>query len=171
MCGVRVFGMTKIWRLLLQTVGALNLAQSAVGCYALATTAVSVYRHPHIDSAAPYFYPAFWVMSNIDATFLLVFIFVSIMLLRLHPWAAIAHTCAILALITYVFASGFLWLLPDGVGRSIAGASGVGSAGIGVLLFFPVPYLYPLISVVCVNVARFRLKRATTYAAPTVRHG
>lgn len=159
----------KMWRLLLQTVGALNLALSVMGCYALAITAAAVSRHPHTDPSEPYFYTSFWIMSAIDAAFLIVFVFVSIMLLRLHRWAAIAHTCVVLALIVYAFAPGLLWLLPHGVGESIAGASGVGNMGVGTLLFFPVPFLYPLISVVCVNIARLRLKRTTAYPTPIIR--
>lgn len=158
--------MMKMWRLLLQTVGALNLALSVVGCYTLAITAVTLSRAPHTRPREPYFYAAFWTMSGIDAAFLLIFVCVSMMLLRLHPWAATAHTCTILALIVYAFVPGLLWLLPHGVGESIAGASGVGNMGIAVLLFFPVPYLYPLISVVCVNIARLRLKRATASPPP-----
>lgn len=159
-----------MWRLLLQTVGALNLVLSAVGCYALAISVLAVSRHPHSYPTAPYFYAAFWTMSSIDAAFLLAFVVVSIMLLRLHRWAAISYTCMVLALILYAVVLGLLWLLPYGVGESIARASGVGSMGIAVLLFVPVPFLYPLISVVCVNIARLRLKRANTFAPPAVRH-
>ena len=159
-----------IWRLLLQIVGAVNLALSAVGFYALTTTALAISRHPHTNPQEPFFYAAFWTMSGIDAGFLLLFVSVSIILLRARPWAAITYTCTVVALFVYAFTPGLLWLLPDGVGSSIAGASGVGNMGVGVLLFFPVPYLYPVLSVLCVNFARLRLKRAETYASSDIRH-
>ena len=133
-----------MWRLLLQTVGALNLALSVVGSYALAITAVTVSRHSHTDPTEPYFYAAFWTMNSINAAFLLAIVFVSVMLLRLHPWAAIAHTGMVLGLIVYALTPGLLWLLPHGVGESIAGATGVGNAGIAILLFYPARLLYPL---------------------------
>lgn len=165
-----LFGIVKMWRFLLQTVGALNLALSVAGCYALAFSALTLSGQLHSYPTAPYFYAAFWTMSSINAAFLLAFVVVSIMLLRLHPWAAISYTCMVLALILYAFVPGMLWLLPYGVGESIARASGIADLGIGVLLFVPVPFLFPLISVVCVNIARLRLKRATTCAPPAIRH-
>ena len=160
----------KIWRLLLQTVGALNLVFSAVGFYALTATALVISRHPYTNPKEPFFYAAYWTMSGIDVALLLAVVYVSIMLIRLHPRAAVTYTCMVAALFVYAFALGLLWLLPHGVGSSVAGASGVGSMGVGVLLFFPVPYLYPLLSVLCVNIAQLRLKRAAAYAPSDIRH-
>jgi hypothetical protein len=167
---LRLLTEMKIWRLLLQTVGALNLVLSAVGFYALTTTALAISRHPHTNPKEPFFYAAYWTMSGIDAALLLAVVYVSIMLIKLHPRAAVTHTCIVAALFVYAFTPGLLWLLPHGVGTSIAGASGVGNMGVGVLLFIPVPYLYLLLSVLCVNIAQLRLKRAASYAPSDIRH-
>lgn len=58
------------------------------------------------------------------------------------------------------FAPGSLWLIPHGIGSSIAAASGISNTGIAVIVFFPIPFLYVVVSSVCVNIARYRLKSA-----------
>jgi hypothetical protein len=150
----------KIWRLLLQGIGVITLALAVWGCYYWATTALSEYQHPFLDSKAPFFRAAFWTLTTIDATFLAAIFFAAIKLLKSRPNAALIYTCIVAALIVYAFVSGALWLLPNGVGASIAAASGIGSAGTGPLVFFPLPFVYPLISIVLVNLARYRLRRS-----------
>ena len=148
----------KLWRLLFQSVGVITLALTFWGCYYWTATTWRQFRHPLVDSKAPYFREAFWTLSAIDAALLVIMGFACIQVLRLRPKAAVIYTCSVLALITYAFGIGFLWLLPNGVGVSIGAASGVGSIGTAVLLFYPVPFVYPLLSVVLVNVAWHRLK-------------
>ena len=109
-------------------------------------------------------------MTGINVSFLVSFIIVSVMLLKLRPKAPVVHTCLFLALILYVWTIGILWLLPGGVGGSIAGASGVADMGVAPLAVFPVPFLYALISILCVNIARHRLKKASADVAPAIRH-
>jgi hypothetical protein len=154
----------KMWRLLLHGVGIVTLALAVWGCYYWATTALSELRHPFSDSKAPFFRAAFWTMSAIDATFLAAIVLASIKLLQSRPNAALIYTCIFLALIAYAFVPGFLWLLPNGIGTSIAAASGVGSTGTGPLIFFPLPFVYPLVSIVLVNLARYRLKSVDSNA-------
>jgi hypothetical protein len=168
----------RAWRLLLQTIGVLNLALSVWGCYFLADAVLREFRHPHADPRWPFFGEAFWTQCGINVLFLVAFVFVSVMLLKLRPRAAIAHTCIFFALFLYVAVPGVLWLLPGGVGRSIAAASGVGNMGIGPLLFFPMflvnfpmPFVYPLISILCVNVAWYRLKAVGADVTSAYRHG
>jgi len=100
---------------------------------------------------------SFWTQSAISAFLLAVFIIASIMLLTLRRGAPIAHACFFVLLTAYAFLPGAFWLLPYGLGASIAGASGVANLGTGVLLFWPVPYLYPAISTACVVIAGNRL--------------
>jgi hypothetical protein len=160
----------RTWRLLLQIIGALNLALASLGCCAETLAAMSVVRHPRVDPHAPFFPAAFWTMSAIDATLLVAFIIVSLMLLRLRPKAAFAHTCLFVVLVIYAYAPGLFWLLPYGVGYSIASASGLADVGIGVLVLYPVPFLYPLISTGCVNIARYQLKLTGSDPTPAIRH-
>jgi hypothetical protein len=108
-------------------------------------------------------------MTALDAALLAAFIVVGIMLLRLRQRAAIAHTCLVAVAIIYAVSQGFLWVLPRGIGASIAGAGGVADLGIGVLLLYPVPFLYPVISIACVNIAQYRLKKVGAEWASAVR--
>lgn len=167
---VRLIATMKVWRLLLQSIGALNLALSLCGGYFLSFTISRQIQHPHVRPGEPFFRAAFWTMCGINILFLVALIFVSVMLLKLRPRAALVHTCLFLALIFYVWMIGPLWLLPGGVGSSIAGASGVADMGVALLTLFPVPYLYPLLSVVCVNIARYRLKRLSANLNPSIPH-
>ena len=144
----------------MQGVGLITLALSAWGCYYWATTAVSELRHPFSDSKAPFFRAAFWTMSVIDVAFLAAIVFASIKLLQSRPNAALIYTCILLALSVYAFGPGALWTLPNGIGTSIAAASGVGSMGTGPLIFFPFPFIYPLVSIVLVNFAWHRLRHS-----------
>jgi hypothetical protein len=150
----------KIWRLLLQSTGLITLALSIWGCYFWVTTALSEYQHPFADSKAPFFRAAFWIMTILDAAFLAAFVFAAIKLLQLRPKAALIYTFVLFALIVYAIVPGTLWLLPNGIGASIAAASGVGSTGTGPLIFFPFPFVFPLVSVVLVNFASYRLRRS-----------
>ena len=43
--------------------------------------------------------------------------------------------------------------IPNGIGMTIAAASGVGSVGTGPLVFYPFPFVYPLVSIALVNFA------------------
>jgi hypothetical protein len=158
------------WRILLRTIGVLNLVLSVWGFYFWTVAIVSVHRETRADPQAPYFRTAFWTLSTIDAALLLGFIFAAVMLVRLHPRAALIHTCLILTSIACALGPGLLWLLPNGVGTSIAAASGIGGVGLGPLLLCPVPLLYPLISILCVNLAWWKLKRADSDAARDVCH-
>jgi len=155
----------KIWESLLRGIGAVTLAFCAWGCYYWVVAAVRVCRHPLADPEFPFFRTAFWTMSSIDATLLALIAFASLQLLRLRPKAAIIYTCTVLASVVYAFAPGSLWLIPNGIGRSIAAASGIGSMGTGPLMTFPVPFAYPLISVVLVSVGRWKLKSAKSHFA------
>lgn len=150
--------MKMIWKPLLQGIGAVTLAFCVWGCYYWIVVAMREFRQPLGDPEAPFFRAAFWTMSALDAILLLGIAFASFKLLRLKPKAALIYTIMVLASVVWAFAPGLLWTLPNGVGRSIGAASGVGSMGTGPLIMFPIPFVYPLASVALVNVAWRRLK-------------
>jgi hypothetical protein len=77
-------------------------------------------------------------MSVIDVAFLGAIVSASIKLLQSRPNAPLIYTCIFLALIAWSFGPGLLWTLHNGIGISMAAASGVGSMGTGPLIFFPV---------------------------------
>jgi len=148
----------KLWRLLFRSVGVITLSFTVWGWYYWADSALREFRHPLDDSTTPYFRQAFCTLSAIDAALLVMIGFASVQVLRLRPKAAMIYTCSVVALLAYAFVPGFLWPLPNGIGISIAAASGVGSMGTAPLVFYPVLFVYPLASVVLVNFARHRLK-------------
>lgn len=160
-----------IWRVLLRIVGALNVALALFGCYAESIPALNMLRNPpRFNPKEPFFPAAFWTIAAVDVEFLAAFIIVGIMLLRLQRGAESAQTCLAVVALAWVFFPGALWLLPNGVGASIAGASGVADLGLGLLVIYPVPFLYPLVSIACVNIAWYRLKRVSSEATQDARH-
>jgi|SRR5579862_2822054 len=154
----------KTWRVMLQSVGVADLLLTLYGCYIWAAVALDVHRRPS-PGEAPYFRIAFWTLSEISAAFLLAMVVASIMLVRVRPMAAITHTILFVALIASAFSPGSLWLLPNGVGASIAAASGVGTVAVGPLLFTLGPFVYPAISILCVNIAWWKIRGPTTVVA------
>ena len=107
-------------------------------------------------------------MSVINVALLAAIVVASVMLLGLRPRAALAHTCVFLAMFAYMFTVGSLWLSSNGT--IIASATGIGNMGIGPLFAFPVPFVYPAISILCVNLAWRRLRVGGSSVTPAVRH-
>jgi hypothetical protein len=159
----------KIWESLLRGIGGVTLAFCVSGFYYWGLAALRVFRHPFTSPEAPFFRAAFWTMSCIDAILLAAIAFASFQLVRLRPKAAIIYACSVLASVAYAFLPGSLWLIPNGIGRSIAAASGVGSMGTAPLMMFPIPFAYPLISVVLVSVGRWKIKSANADLA-SIQH-
>jgi hypothetical protein len=145
---------------LIQAIGAISLALTLWGYYWLVFVAWRELRHPSVYPQAPLFRVAFFTLNAVDAVFLAGIVFATTGLLKLKQKAPATYTWLILAMIAFELSVGALWLLPDQIGRSIAAASGTGSIGSGPLLLFPVPFVYPVISVILVNLARHKLKLA-----------
>jgi len=157
------------WRLLLQVVGAVSLALGLLGCSFEVTSALDEVRYPRIHPSVPFFMPAFWSMAAVDTVLLATFIIASVMLLALRRRAAVAYTWVIAVLIIYHLTPGLLWLRPHGVGVSVAAATGVANEGTAAILAFPVPFLYALVSIVCVQIARKRLRSVGTDSSSAAR--
>ena len=150
-----------LWQRLSQAIGAISLILSAIGYYlSIDTLAVELRHGARYEPETPFFREAFFTMTAIDAAFLVAVVLASIALIRLKPKAAKVYTVVMLSLVVYELGVGVLWALPAPFGRSIASASGVGSMGSAPLLLWPVPLVYPLVSVVIVNLARHKLRGA-----------
>jgi hypothetical protein len=149
-----------IWRRSIQTIGAISLALTLWGYYWLIFVAWRELRHPVFNPQVPLFRAAFFTMNAVDAVLLAGMVFAATGMLKLKPEAVAIYSWLILAMIACELGVGALWLLPDPIGRSIAAASGTGSIGSGPLLLFPVPFVYPVLSVILVNLARHKLKVA-----------
>ena len=106
-------------------------------------------------SAYPYFLQAFWTMASINVALLALLIFGGIYLLQLRTLGVAVCNGVFVAEILYFIALGSLWGSGTSVSRSVAAATGVGSTGLGPQLICG----YPLIALICLNLARQRLNR------------
>ena len=150
----------------MQGVGAISLLLALCGYCLLIAAIWRVLHQPMFDSQLPLFRAAFFTMSALDALLLTGMVLVAVRLMKLERKAAASYTWLILAMIAYKSGLGVLWLLPDPIGRSIGAASGIGSMGLALLLLYPIPFVYPLVSVMIVNLARYKLRTVVESNAP-----
>lgn len=147
----------KIWRWLIRMVGGITVLLCLWGLY-FQILVVLRERSRSVSNPA-FFRVSFSAMSAITTVLTVAMLCTAVCLLTLRRKAVLTYTLLMVAIVAYDFGPGALWLLPEPVGSSVATASGIGSVGLGPLLFFPVPYIYPLASVVLVNLARWRLSK------------
>lgn len=157
-----------IWQRLIQVIGALTFALSLWGLYLLVDGFWRELVRPLHMAEAPFFRQAFFTKNAIDALFLVAMIITAAGLLLLKIRAMKVYTWLWVMLVVFVSAGGLLWTIRGPVGMSIAAASGVGDMGLGPLLFYPFPFVYPILSVGLVNLAARQL-RVTTVRLGTPR--
>jgi len=154
--------MPKWANIALRAVGAINLATLLLGTAFLLD---KVYRvlagHITEPNDAPYFRLAFAVMAFIEAAFVAVFLTTAVRFIQAKLSAANLYSLAVLLHIVYHAATGMLWLARRGIGASIGAASSV--SGIAPFEFlFLVPFLYPALSVVLVQLLKQRYSSRQT---------
>jgi len=137
----------------------MNLFLSAVGLYSESTTTAGFLTTRLVDPKQPYFYQACFTIGVVNLAFIAMVCLTALDLLRLRVQSVKVYMWTVVALICYDFVNGGLWLLPRGVGMSIAGATGVGNMGIAPFQFalFFIPWGYPILSVAGLYVARRKL--------------
>ena len=150
----------------MQGIGAISLLLSLSGYCLLIAAIWRVLHQPMLDPQLPLFRAAFFTMSVLDALLLTGMVLVAVRLMKLERKAAASYTWLILAMIAYKSGLGVLWLLPDPIGRSIGAASGIGSMGLALLLLYPIPFVYPLVSVMIVNLGRYKLRTVVESNVP-----
>jgi len=101
----------------------------------------------------PYFRTAFVALTLIDALFLAALCYIAARLLTVNRKACILYVWFVTSMIAINLVVGGSWLLPTGVGKTIAAASGIGGMGSGPFLLYPVPFVYPILSAALVYVA------------------
>src|SRR5450631_1980351 len=146
------------WRALSHAIGAISFSLSLWGYHTLAIVVEHEVRHPMVDTHAPLFRPVFFAIATIDSLFLAGVMFACFSLVRAKPKAEYIYTWSVLGLGTVHLVLALLWGLPNRLGVSIAAASGIASVGAGPLLLFPLPFVYPLMSVALVNLSRHKLR-------------
>ncbi len=139
----------------------ITLGFSIWGCYFLVIAVVRVLRYlPAYRPEVAFFRPVFFFMTALNVIFLAVAIIASIGLLKLKRRAVGGYTALVVAMFLYNFCLGSMWLLPAPYGISIGAASGVGNMGIAPLELYPIPFLYPFVSTVLINLSHYKLRRA-----------
>ena len=147
----------KFWRVLIKATGLFTLILSCCGFYRLAENCWDQFTHPAQVSNAPFFRAFFFGMNMVDFIFLAVLSLTAIGLMKVSRRAVGIYSWTYLALLVYVFAPGAFWGSGP-LGMSLAAASGVGDYGISPLIFFPVPFVYGVVSVAAVNLAMKQLR-------------
>ena len=99
-------------------------------------------------------------MTALDIIFLAAMACIGVSLIRLQRRAALIYSIFVVALVAFVFVPSAAWPIRDSLGRSIAAAGGIGNVGLGPFLFFPVAFVYPLVSVVTVNLAQYKIEKS-----------
>jgi hypothetical protein len=146
----RVFAVTNF---LFAGVGLLFLASSILGVGAgkIGNT-----------SEHPYFLWAFWTMVTTNFILLALLIHGGIRLLQLRTQGVVVCNGVLVTEIVYFIALGFLWGAPTSLSMSVAAATGVGSMGLSPQWMCG----YPLVALVCLNLARPRLNAASQIVEP-----
>jgi hypothetical protein len=113
-----------------------------------------------LEQRMTWFYTAFYTMSAICIVCYVVLIWTGYRLARRQFSAASVLISAWLFEIGYFLVVGAAWLIPDDVGASIAGASGVANGGMMAQFFILLPVWGPL--------AVFWIKRQHEISTPFV---
>lgn len=150
--------MPKSARVVLRTLGIVNSLALLLGTSFLLD---SVYRvlagHIVEPTGAPYFRFAFAVMALIEMIFVSVLLATAVRFIQARLSAANLYSIAVLLFIVYSVATGVLWRTGSGIGASIAAASGGAGSGTAPFEFLLlVPFLYPLLSMILVQLLRQR---------------
>lgn len=145
-------------KIVLRTVGAVNAAAVSVGAVFLVD---SVYRvltgHITEPRDAPYFRFAFAVMALIELAFLAVLLVTAIRFIQAKLSPANLYSLTVLLLVVYSGATGMLWRIGQGIGMSIASATGGSCVATAPFEFlFLVPFLYPIVSIVLAQLLKQR---------------
>ena len=162
-----------LWtKVVLRCIATLNVILCAFGTYLLVSSVVRVIGRHSPDPTQPHFGLAYGLMTAINLIFLAAIVLVSLGLFRLRMSAVTAYWMLVAGLLVYGLANGGLWLASDPIGRSIAAASGIGNMGIAPFELFPmlgtkltVPYVYPLLSMIALILARKRYLKTTPQSA------
>ena len=146
----------RIWaKTIFRIVGVANILLAAIGIYGIAWAISRAIKTSHHSPEAPYFDIAFATMTAINVGFLLLFLIAAFQLVTLRGSGVMWHSITALFLLVYMFLNGALWLIGQGVGRSIGSASGIGNMGIAPFSFF-VPFVYPIASSILLLVTRWK---------------
>jgi hypothetical protein len=138
-----------------------NLLFVVVGLVFLIPTAFTVATGTIEDASTyPHFGYWFWTMFFINIGFLTLLLIAAIHLFHLRPTGVTICNIVFVGELSYFLAIGLLWFYlsnPSG----IAGATGIGNMGVSPQVICG----YPLVALVCLNLARRKRKMTLTSSA------
>lgn len=146
-----------------------NFAVAAIGSIFLASSArVVLIKAVGNTSTEPYFLISYWTMTAVNVCFLSFLVLGGTYLLRLRSMGVVICNIVVFGEILYFLGLSFLWspALPKVTSMSVAAATGIGNMGLSPQLISA----YPLIGLVCLNLARWRV-RARNRSRPVLGPG
>jgi fatty acid desaturase len=138
--------------------GLANLVLAALGGFFLIFTVFPGGIAKADAAEQPYFVPFFWAMTAVNVCFLAALVVSGIRLLQLKIIGVVICNLLFVAEIVYFFFFiGLLWssAFSERVSMSAAGATGVGNMALAPQLISA----YPVLGLVCLNLARWRRRR------------
>lgn len=146
-------------KVVLRAVGAINIVLAALGFLFLAGSIYQFFTMSKADQSVPYFRYAFIAMTNVNLVFLAVLVLTAVRFIQVRLSAINFYSVAVLALFLYDVAIVELWRMGGKVGLGVATATGIGNRATAFFrFFFLVPYLYPLTSIVLLQVSKRRYR-------------
>jgi hypothetical protein len=127
---------------ILQAIGIIAILCGAYGLYYNYTSFdvlfSGAFDTPETAREAPYFYPAFYVMSAACTASFVILVRIGIQFFPLQLEELSQFKWLMVFEVGYVIVIGLLWLAPE-IGRSVAAATGVANEGlmIQVVILFP----------------------------------
>jgi hypothetical protein len=145
--------MPKWARISIRTVGTANLVLVLLGTWFLADSCRFFLTQYTEDSS--YFRFAFVGMTLINLVFLVILLVTAVRFIQCRTSSINSYCVTVWVLLVYGYTNGALWRVGRGIGLGIAAATGVGNMGVAPFEFcFLVPYLYPVASVVLLQVLK-----------------
>jgi hypothetical protein len=112
-----------------------------------------------------YFATWFWAMAFINLCFLALLVVGGVQLFRLRPSGVTICNAVFVGEIIYFLVTGVLWsALPRTLSMGMAAATGVGNMGLSTQLISG----YPLVALICLNLARRKQTKTHATAPLTV---
>jgi hypothetical protein len=148
-------------RIVLRSVGVVNACLAVLGGSGLVETTYRIVKAHKGRPVQPYFWGAFATMDLLNVIFLFALLIVAVQFIRIRTSLIDAYAIGVLILFAYDESIGMMWWAGKGAAHAVAAATGVGNIGIAPFEFlFVAPYLYPLVTVVLLQVLRRRLQAA-----------
>ncbi|MGA2099776.1 MAG: hypothetical protein ABSG34_01675 [Candidatus Sulfotelmatobacter sp.] len=141
-------------KITIRTVGIANLILVVLGTLFLADS-FRFFLTYTADPTTPYFRFAFIAITLINVAFLVILLVTAVRFIQGRTSSINSYSLVVFVLVAYGYANGVLWRTGRGIGMSIAAATGVGNLGVAPFEFcFLVPYLYPVASIVLLQVLK-----------------